>query len=81
MSTEDMYKFAKKEMKKNPNFTFTSFSTNGTSATRPCFAVGGANASVMLQDEDAVEHVKKMFDEIYQGKEVTPYTTTTTKKQ
>ena len=81
MSTEDMYKFAKKEMKKNPNFIYSNISVNGTSATRPCFAVGGANASVMLQDEDAVEHVKKMIDEVYEGKEVTPYEPTTTKKQ
>ncbi len=81
MSTEDMYKFAKKEMKKNPNFVYSNISVNGTSATRPCFAVGGANASVMLQDEDAVEHVKKMIDEVYEGKEVTPYEPTTTKKQ
>ncbi len=81
MSTEDMYKFAKKEMKKNPNFTFTSFSTNGTSATRPCFAVGGANASVMLPDEDAIIYAQNTIDKVYEEKEITPYTTTTTKKQ
>ena len=81
MSTEDMYKFAKKEMKKKPTFIYSNISVNGTPSLRPCFAVGGANASVMLPDEDAVEHVKKMIDEVYDGKEVTPYEPTTTKKQ
>ena len=81
MSTEDMYKFAKKEMKKKPTFIYSNISVNGTPSLKPCFAVGGANASVMLPDEDAVEHVKKMIDEVYDGKEVTPYEPTTTKKQ
>ena len=81
MSTEDMYKFAKKEMKKKPTFIYSNISVNGTPTLKPCFAVGGANASVMLPDEDAVEHVKKMIDEVYDGKEVTPYEPTTTKKQ
>ncbi len=79
MSTDDMYKFAKKEMKKNPTFTFTSLGTDGTVATKPCFAVGGANASVMLPNDESVNHIKTSIKNIYDGKEVE--TTTTTKKQ
>ena len=79
MSTEDMYKFAKKEMKKKPNFTFHNISVNGTPSTRPCFAVGGANASVMLKDETAVKYTIEAIDSIYDAKEF-PTTTVTTKK-
>ena len=79
MSTDDMYKFAKKEMKKNPTFTYTHLGANGTTATRPCFAVGGANASVMLPDTESDTYITQAIKEVYAGKEVP--TSTTTKKQ
>ena len=80
MSTDDMYKFAKKEMKKNPDFVFTSLGADGTIATKPCFAVGGANASVMLPSDDSISYLKSSIKNIYDGKGIEP-TTTTTKKQ
>jgi len=80
MSTDDMYKFAKKEMKKNPTFTFNSISANGTIATKPCFAVGGGYASVLLPDDESVNYITSSIDNIYDGKEIEE-TTTTTKKR
>ncbi len=78
MSSETMTAFAKKQLSKNTEWTFTSLSAEGESQTKPCYSLGNARASVVVPDEASIERIKNALKNIYNDKSDLLYTEETT---
>ena len=79
METDEMYEVAKAQLSKNPTWTISSITATGKVATKPCYALGNANASVVIPDEVSILGIKNAINNIYTDKTniiVEPETTT-----
>ena len=69
VTTDEMYKFAKKQLNFEGSWTFTKLNAKGTDATGVCYSVGSAKAYVMEPDTGYVDSIKETFDNLMNGKE------------
>ncbi|MDE5631130.1 MAG: hypothetical protein K2I70_05975 [Bacilli bacterium] len=69
MTSEEMVNFIKKQMTDNSSWTFDTISANGVNASRPCYALGNLNASVIEPYEDTIAAVKLAINNLYNGDE------------
>lgn len=67
MTSEEMVNFIKKQMTDNATWNFDTISANGVNASRPCYALGNLNASVIEPYEDTVAAVKLAISNLYNG--------------
>ena len=68
VSTDEMYKFAKKQLKTEGSWTFTKLNAKGTDSRGSCYSVGSAKAYVMEPDEGYVETIKQTLYNLMNGK-------------
>ncbi len=68
METDEMYEVAKAQLSKNPTWTISSITATGKVATKPCYALGNANASVVIPDEVSILGIKNAINNIYTDK-------------
>lgn len=68
VSTDEMYKFAKKQLKSEGTWTFTKLNAKGTDSRGTCYSVGSAKAYVMEPDEGYIDTIKQTIDNLMDGK-------------
>lgn len=69
MTTNEMYKFAKKQVKNTRDWKFTSMSANGIDSSGVCYSAGSGKAYVMEPDKESVEDIKLAIDNLFDDKE------------
>lgn len=68
VSTDEMYKFAKKQLKSEGAWTFTKLNAKGTDSRGTCYSVGSAKAYVMEPDEGYIDTIKQTIANLMDGK-------------
>ena len=68
MTTDEMYKFAKKQLKEDFNWRFTSLNAKGFDSKGICYSTGSGYSYVMEPNEDSLDLIKKALDNLNSGK-------------
>lgn len=69
VTTDEMYRFAKKQLKSGISWKFTKLNAKGSDLRGSCYSVGSAKAYVMEPDEGYIEVIKETIDNLMNGKE------------
>ena len=70
VTTDEMYKFAKKLLKNNDTtWTFTKLNAKGTDSRGTCYSVGSAKAYVMEPDDGYIDTIKETIKNLMDSKE------------
>ncbi len=67
MTTNEMYKLIKRQIKKGDAWHFSSISVNGTDASRKAYSTGNYNVSVIEPDLNSILNAQKALDNLYNG--------------
>lgn len=67
MTTNEMYKFAKKQVNKTNDWKFTTISADGSDSRGICYSTGSAKAYVMEPKVETVEKIKTAIDRLFEG--------------
>lgn len=67
MTTNEMFKFAKKQLSSDANWNFYSISATGSDSTGVCYVTGSGKAYVMEPDEDSVNNIKTALNSLFNG--------------
>lgn len=67
MTSNEIIKFAKKQVKDLDAWTFTSLSATGSDSTGVCYATGAGRAYVMEPDTTSVDKIKEALDRLFAG--------------
>lgn len=81
MTSEEMLKFAKKQVSKNADWDFNSIAVDGSNSSNRCYAVGSGKAYVMEPNIESVDAAKQSLKNLLSGKKDIVVTTTTTRKK
>lgn len=68
MTSDDMFKFAKKQVKDMSSWNFYKISAKGTDSKGVCHSVGSFKSYVMEQDIDHVNTIKESINNLMSGK-------------
>ncbi len=69
MTSNEIIKFAKKQMSDLDAWTFTSLSATGADSTGVCYATGAGKAYVMEPDTESVNKIKDTLDRLLAGEQ------------
>lgn len=69
MTTNEMYRFAKKQINNTSSWNYYSISATGTDSSGVCYATGSGRAYVMEPNMDSVYEVRDAFDRLFDGEE------------
>ena len=69
MTSNEIIKFAKKQMSDLDAWTFTSLSATGADSTGVCYATGAGKAYVMEPDTESVNKIKDTLDRLFAGEQ------------
>lgn len=67
MTTNEMIKFAKKQVNNDSSWNYYSISATGTDSKGVCYATGSGKAYVMEPDMNSVYAVSDAFDRLFEG--------------
>lgn len=67
MTSNEIIKFAKKQMNDLDAWEFSSLSANGTDSSGVCYATGAGRAYVMEPEEESVTKIKDALDRLFVG--------------
>lgn len=67
MTTNEMIKFAKKQVNNTSSWNYYSLSATGADSRGVCYATGSGKAYVMEPDMDSVYKVQDAFDRLFNG--------------
>ena len=64
MSVNEMYKFAKMQIKKNIDWQIESVSATGTNALKKCYSTGNLNVAVIESNAKSIDEIKKRINSL-----------------
>lgn len=67
MEVNQLIGLAKKQIKQESTWTFTSINANGTDSIEECSATGVGKAYVMKPDSDSVDKIKSALNQLFAG--------------
>lgn len=67
MTSNEIIRFAKKQINNLDAWEFTSLSAKGNDSTGICYATGAGRAYVMEPDEESLSEIKNAFDRLFAG--------------
>lgn len=65
MSDADMSELIKMQLDDGAEWTITTMSATGTDSKNSCYSLGGANAYVMVPDEDSIDAIKEAIADLF----------------
>ena len=69
MTSDEMFKFAKKQIKDMSSWNFYKLSAKGTDSSGVCYSVGSFKSYVMEQDTEYINMMKNTINEVLEGKQ------------
>lgn len=69
MTTNEMIRFAKKQINNTSSWNYNSISATGTDSRGVCYATGSGKAYVMEPDMNSVYAVRDAFDRLFEGEQ------------
>lgn len=65
MTTDDLIRFIKKQLKEDFNWRFTNVSVTGKDSRGKAYSTGNANVYIMEADEESVNYAKQAIDNLF----------------
>lgn len=69
MTTNEMYKFSKRQLKNGANWNFSSISVTGKDSSAKAYSTGNLRVSIIDPDLESVEKAKTALNNLLSGKE------------
>ncbi|MCH5167140.1 MAG: LCP family protein [Erysipelotrichales bacterium] len=69
MDSNQILSFARKQLKNNDVWNFTSLSATGSDSSGVCYATGSGKAYVMEPDKESVSRIKSALNQLFDGEQ------------
>ena len=81
MTSQEINSLIQLQLLKMPKWNIQTYQITGSTGSRPCYAAGNANASVVIPYEQSIQEAIQLLNDLKEGKEIQTQTGDLDKKQ